>query len=386
MDTGIYDGAKTQFIGEQIWGLRDNDDNEEEITPWREDEIAKMDETKLFKEKLDERMKARGFSADISNQADALAFLKECCDKAGVSILPQTLKNWVNSGKYSVDNRSRSNFYKLCFALKMNLDETKAFFHKALLTRPFNYKDLYESVCCFCLNTNRLYKDVERLVQQIQSIPSPKTDTVWRNTALIGSCIERCRTEDELVEYWMQNSAGFTHHRETATEEVKALLNRCYTAATSYYAEGSWTCSNPDELLGAMFGFNARAVKDGKNLYAKAISESDFPPAIRRNFPQREQIKNILNNKASDDVLRKALIAFSFFEYYALEDEPDFEEFEEILNSRLEKCGYIRTYWRNPYDWIFGHCATQIEPLCSLQELVEDFVVKPADKRRSAPH
>lgn len=386
MGTGINDGAKTQLFGDRIWGLPDNNDNEEAIIPWRKDVITQMDETRLFKEKLDERMKAIGFSAAINNQADAVAFLKECCDKAGVSILSQTLKNWVTSGKYSVDSRSRSNFYKLCFALEMNLDETKAFFHKALLTRPFNYKDLYEAVCCFCLNTNRSYRDVERLVQQIQGMPPQKTDTSWRNTALIGSYIERCRTEDELVEYWMLNSAGFTHQRETATVEVKALLNRCYTAATSYYAEGSWTCSNPDELLGAMFGFNARAVKDGKNLYAKAISESDFPPAIRRNFPQREQIKNILNNKASDDVLRKALIAFSFFEYYALEDDPDFEEFEEMLNLRLEKCGYIRTYWRNPYDWIFAHCATQIEPLRSLQELVEDFVVKPAGKRQSTPH
>ena len=56
MDTGMYDGAKTQFVGEQIWGLRDNDD-EEAIIPWRKDVILKMDETKLFKEKLYERMK-----------------------------------------------------------------------------------------------------------------------------------------------------------------------------------------------------------------------------------------------------------------------------------------------------------------------------------------
>lgn len=386
MDTEMYEGAKTQFVGEQIWGLRDNDKNEEAINPWRKDVILKMDETKLFKEKLMERMKSAGFSGNIDDKAKSLAFLKECCSEAGVSILPQTLKNWVNSGSVNVDSRGRANFYKLCFALKMNLYETKAFFHKALLTRPFNYKDLYESVCCFCLNTNRRYQDVERLVQQIQNLPPRKTDAVWGNTTMIGSCIEKCRTEDELIKYWTVNSAGFTRQKETARAEVESLLYRCYDAAEIYYADCGWKYSNPDELLGAMFGFNARAVKDGKKLYAKAISESDFPPAIRRNFPQREQIKNILDDDAnvSDDVLRKALIAFSFFEFYALDPDADFEDFEDELNSRLEKCGYIRSYWRNPYDWIFAHCATQENPLRALQELVEEFITKPANKRQAA--
>lgn len=388
MYTEMFDGAKTQFVGEQIWGLRDTDDNESKMMPWRKDVILKMDETKLFKEKLDERMKAAGFSGDINDQAKSLAFLKDCCKNEGVSILPQTLKNWVSSGSVNVDSRSRANFYKLCFALKMNLSETTAFFHKALLTRPFNYKDLYESVCCFCLNTNRHYQDVERLVKQIQELPPYKTDVVWGSTAMIGSCIKKCRTEDELINYWILNSAGFTHQKATARAEVKSLLYRCYEAASIYYADCGWKYSNPDELLGAMFGFNARAVKDGKKLYAKAISESDFPPAIRRNFPQREQIKNILDDNAnvSDDVLRKALIAFSFFEFYASDPNADFEDFEEVLNSRLEKCGFIRSYWRNPYDWMFWHCATQDNPLCALQELVEEFVTKPADKRQLALH
>lgn len=386
MYTEMFDGAKTQFVGEQIWGLRDTDDNESKMMPWRKDVILKMDETKLFKEKLDERMKAAGFSGDINDQAKSLAFLKECCKNAGVSILPQTLKNWVSSGSVNVDSRSRANFYKLCFALKMNLSETTAFFHKALLTRPFNYKDLYESVCCFCLNTNRRYQDVERLVKQIQELPPYKTDVVWGSTAMIGSCIKKCRTEDELINYWILNSAGFTHQKETARAEVKSLLYRCYEAASVYYADCGWKYNNPDELLGAMFGFNARAVKDGKKLYAKAISESDFPPAIRRNFPQREQIKNILDDNAnvSDDVLRKALIAFSFFEFYASDPNADFEDFEEVLNSRLEKCGFIRSYWRNPYDWMFWHCATQENPLRTLQEFVEEFVTNPANKRQSA--
>lgn len=386
MHTEMYEGPKTQFVGEQIWGLRDNDKNEEAIIPWRKDVILKMDDAKLFKEKLEERMKAVGFSSDINDHENAVTFLKKCCNEAGVSILQQTLKNWVDSGTYSTD-RGRSNFYKLCFALKMNLNETKSFFHKALLTRAFNYKELYEAVCCFCLNTNRHYQDVERLVQQIQELPPRKTDAVWGNTTMIGNCIEKCRTEDELIEYWTVNSAGFTRKKETATEEVKSLIQRCYDAAAIYYAADGWEYNNPDELLGAMFGFNARAVKDGKKPYAKAISESDFPPAIRRNFPQREQIKNILKDNASDDVLRKALIAFSFFEFYALDpNNADFEDFEQVLNSRLEKCGYIRSYWRNPYDWMFAHCATQDNPLRALQELVEEFVTKPADKRQLALH
>lgn len=376
MYTEMYEGRNTEYYGEQIWGTHDSDEDEDEVILWSKDFILKMDETDLFKEKLYNQMQISGYTGNIDNQEAALVYLKNSCSDAGVLIQPQTLKNWVVHGKASTDSRGRKNIFKLCFALRMNLGNTKDFFHKALFTRPFNYKDLYESVCCFCLNTNRRYQDVERLVRIIEGLPPQKYNNEWRSTVKIGSCIEQCRTEDELIRYWCVNSADFERQKLTATEEVMSLFEQCKDAARNYYGDDNWDYNSADKLLGAMFGINPRVVKDGIRPLCKVFSESDFPPAIKRNFPQREQIKNIKNGNATDDVLRKALIAFSFFKFFASIKEPEFEDFEDELNNRLERCGFIQLYWRNPYDWMFAFCATQEEPLIALQRLVEEFVRK----------
>lgn len=372
MYTKICDGQETQRIGDQCWG-NDADDFE-----WGIEFLRTLDEREIFKEKLAECMVAAGYQGDIRDQTATVAFLKKCCKSAGVSILTQNLRNWVHSGTVNTDQRGRTNIYKLCFALKMTATETMMFFYKALFTRPFNFKDLHEAVCFFCLNTHRSYQDVERLVDKIQQIPRIETAGSITHTEMIGKSIALCTTEDELIDYWIQNSAGYTQYRQTATEEVKSLLLRCYHTAESYYG---WKYNNPDELLGALFGFNARAVKSGKRIYGKAISESDLPPAVKRNFPQRQQIENILDNSASDDVLRKALIALSFFEFYASNPDAEFDEFIDLLNERLEKCGYVRFYFKNPYDWMFAHCATFDEPLDALQGMVEKAVTEPARKK-----
>ena len=379
MHTELWDGPKTQFIGDQCWETEDN--GEDDDIAWSIEYLHTLDEREVFKEKLAERMTAAGYQGDIHDQAAAVAFLNKCCKNAGVSILTHNLKHWVSAGTVSTDQRGRTNIYKLCFALKMTAAETRTFFHKALLTRPFNFKDLHEAVCFFCLNTHKSYQDVERLVTKIQQTPPKEAAGTIAHTELIGRSIALCKTEDELIDYWARNSAGFTQHRQTATEEFKALLLRCYSAAEKCFGR---KYRNPDELLGALFGFNARAVKEGKKLYSKAISESDLPPAVKRNFPQRQQIEQIQKNKASDDVLRKALVALSFFEFYTSDPEGEFDEFIDLLNTRLEKCGYIRFYFRNPYDWLFLHCATFDDPLNVLQKMVEKAVTR-TDRKRLFP-
>lgn len=375
MYTKLYDGELTQLIGDQCWNGEDED------FAWSIEYLHTLDEREVFKEKLAERMTAAGYRGDLHDQAAAVAFLNKCCKTAGVSILTHNLKHWVSAGTVNIDQRGRTNVYKLCFALKMTAAETRTFFHKALLTRPFNFKDLHEAVCFFCLNTHKSYQDVERLVAKIQQMPPKETATTIAHTELIGRGIASCKTEDELIDYWAHNSAGFTQYRQTATEEFKVLLLRCYGTAEKCFG---WKYRNPDELLGALFGFNARVVKEGKKLYSKAISESDLPPAVKRNFPQRQQIEQILKNKASDDVLRKALVALSFFEFYASNPEGEFDQFIDLLNIRLEKCGYIQFYFRNPYDWLFLHCATFDDPLESLHRMVEMAVTR-TDRKKLFP-
>lgn len=43
------------------------------------------------------------------------------------------------------------------------------------------------------------------------------------------------------------------------------------------------------------------------------------------------------------------------------------------MNSLLNECGYVRLYWKNPYDWMIGHCAASEKPLERLRELIDEF-------------
>lgn len=40
----------------------------------------------------------------------------------------------------------------------------------------------------------------------------------------------------------------------------------------------------------------------------------------------------------------------------------------------------MQHYWRNPYDWMFGHCAFQEEPLEALREIIEVFYLDKEEK------
>ena len=49
-----------------------------------------------------------------------------------------------------------------------------------------------------------------------------------------------------------------------------------------------------------------------------------------------------------------------------------FYDFADEVDQTLLKCGYIQMYWRHPYDWMFGFCASSDDPLGSLREIISD--------------
>lgn len=377
MYTQIQDGTETRFAANRMWEMDDRDLLKTKAY------IKEMDDGLLFRSKLLKKMIACGYTSSMDDNEAALKFLLESCNNAGVAITPNTIRNWVRTGKVAHSKDGRKNIYKLCFALRMDVDETEEFFMKAVLERPFNYKDLYEAVCYFCLNTGRGYSDVERLVTEIEGLKKQENSNSLDFTIIIRGDIKAFRREDELIEYWLQRSAGFSPEKQSAKEEVTSLLDKCYKVATAYYG---YTIKNPDSLLKAIYGYSARSIKKGEKRYPFSIFKSDFPAAIKRNFTHRQQIQNILNANASDEVIRKAIVILSFFLYYAEDEirrrEPDkykqpenglFDDFREELDTRLEKYGLVKLYWRNPFDWMFGYCALQEEPICMLQELIEKF-------------
>ena len=333
-----------------------------------------------------------GFEEDKSN-ADALAkFIIKLGEerRAPLSSL-NTVKNWLKKAPPVANQAGRENVYTLCFAFGLNAKETKEFFLKAYLERPFNYKNIHEAVYFFCMNNGLSYTDAQRMIKKIKFAPEIKNDDAEKVTEQIGYDISLLTTEDDLVKYLVTNRSGFTVQSQTATNRIKELIEECKDLAKKEHKllhNGDISVENVDELLTVITGYYARETVNGEKLYKQSISKSKLPELIRKNFPQREQFKQIEDGKASFDTIRKALIMLKFYGFFAdalihkaeyLENGL-FYEFVDETNELLAGCGYVQLYWRNPYDWLFGYCAYgATNPLDEFKNVIDVFYLDDLD-------
>lgn len=159
----------------------------------------------LNKMKYDERFSnwvikyAKEENPKFSNE-DAVAYIK----KNAKELLDRTsIDNWFKGKKQSGENNeylkivprgnaiSREKVYKLCFALKMNAEETRELFYKGVLERPFNYKDIKEATYYFCLNTNRDYEAAKEIIEGINSSSTDNNPDADNVTEVIGKRISK---------------------------------------------------------------------------------------------------------------------------------------------------------------------------------------------------
>ena len=336
-----------------------------------------------------------GFDGDKSD-ADALAkfiFALGNERNAPLSSL-NTVKNWLKKAPPSGNQTGRENVYTLCFALGLNAKETKEFFLKAYLERPFNYKNTHEAVYFFCLNNGLSYTKAREIIEKIEGSAEIINPDAEKVTEQVGYALSQIKAEDDAVEYLVNNRCGFAIQNQTATEKIKVLIKECQELATKEFALDSYlddkdnlAVTTIDELLDAIYGCSLRG-KNGKSKLSISISDSKFPERIKKNFPQRQQFENILTGKASFDVIRKALILLNFYHFFAdayISTQNDyskywFDEFVDETNALLAECGHVQLYWRNPYDWMFGYCAYSLDlgeyPVDQLRLLIEEFYLK----------
>ena len=347
--------------------------------------------------------KDKGYEQDREDVKALIQYItKKCAEQKDVNGKPlvsaATIKNWLENA-FAEDNdwtgpagnqAGRENVYKLCFALGLNAEETSDFFLKAYLERPYNYKNIHEAVYFFCLNKGLTYNDAERIIAKIEGMPFFENAEAQNVTEAIRNEIQKKNTEDELIRYIVENRSGFNVQNQTAKKHILDLIEECKKLAEQ---ELAGSCEDPtaekisitnvDSLLNAIYGYSARSIQVDKKdqtthgsakatyvkKYDKSISKSNFPKLIKENFPQRQQRENILVGKASFDVIRKTLIMLNFYHFFAeatINQEEEyskywFDEFVDETNILLADCGYVRLYWRNPYDWMFGYCAYSLD-------------------------
>ena len=376
----VKDNQATEFVYGKFFEY-DFDTNE---LPAKED-IEKFASISNFSDYVFIHAMRCGYSGDASDTTALVTFVSNKCKEANVGISRQTLANWLTKGLPANTASGRENVYRLCFALEMNAVQTLEFFLKAYLERPFNYKDIHEAVYFFCLNNGKNYSDAQRIISAIESEQVKENPYADNITEQIGMRIQEFATEDELLRYIAENRSGFIIQNQTATDRINQLVESCKAIAPKEYAisysdEKEISVSNIDELLNVIYGYSARATIDAKPVYKKSISKSNFPDLIKRNWPQREQFAQILEKKtASYDVIRRALIMLTFYDFAANATVSDaleygiFDEFTDEMNTVLAECGYVQLYWRNPFDWMIGYCAMSLNPLETLRNLIEEY-------------
>lgn len=355
---------------------------------------------KSFADGLTDSILAHGYHGERDSIEAKTNFILEKCKENNVTINRTNIRNWFTDKRPISGSRSRELVYLLCFALDFSLDEVIEFFLKVYFECPFNYRDHHEAVYYYCFANHLSFSDAKKIIAKADAIlESHKNKTpVLEYTHMIGSALKKVHTEQDLLTFIQKNQSEFFRNNQTAYRYADTLIDEsCELAVKMYEIETTEHESrktsrkaNIDLFLFQMFGADILGYK-GEKSFAKA---AELPEIIKSNFPLKMQLSNIKNRKPiSYESMRKALIFLNFYRYFAslfyenrndkmfcsLED--DFRDFVYETDDLLYSCGYPKMYIRNPYDWLFMHCAYNEYPLNEFKEaiaryytdIVEDF-------------
>lgn len=359
-------------------------------------EIENYDIQKAFREGVIGRICELGYTGDICDITRIVNFVHDKFKEHNVEIKKKDedctrvdIKNWLSGKAPNDSEQSRPNVYRLCFALEMDAEQTKVFFLKNYLCRPFNLKKADEAIYYFCLNTGRNYSKAIELIDKVEKLPK-ELEHEEIETRLMEIPLSEILSEEDFLLYMYNHRYDKDEQHETVAKEIESLIDDCKRLSN---------VKSNDALLENLLGYNERniTVWDEKRGREKnfGISNSELPNVIKRNFPRPITFSQIKSRKATDDTYRKMLIILCFFKYYTslknamlkngvreknLDLSDSFDEFEIVLDQILEKCGYVQVYWRNPFDRFILLCAKQTNPLEELKAILDINYVAIVDK------
>ena len=345
-----------------------------------------------FKNGIVKRINELGYQGDEDDWSKIADFVLAKFKEHNIPILDLDINNWLNGKAPNDSEQSRPNVYKLCFALEMNANQTEEFFLKNYLCRPFKYKKAEEAVYYFCLNSGRTYEEAKELLIKIENIPKLKSGEDIE-TRLMEIPLSNIKTEEDFLIFMENHRYDELEYESTVIKYINSLVEECQKLAK---------VNSKRSLLIEIFDYEEEKLtvfdaEKGRNR-TFGISNSLLPAAVKRNFPRKQSFTQINANTASDDTCRKMLVMLFFYKYYTLakqEREDDikkglvertldlsdyFDEFEIALDQLLEKCGYVQTYWKNPFDRFILLCAKQRNPLKELKALLELYYTSVIDE------
>ena len=356
-----------------------------------------------FSDGLTECIVKHGFIGDIGSVEEKTAFVKQKYAEKNVPLNISNIRRWFTEKRPLSNRTSRELVYQFCFAMEMNLEEVTEFFLKVYFECPFNFRVSDEVIYYFCFANGLDYSIAQELKEKTSAIlkQAELEKSKIEFTTAIGAGLKNIHTEKELLQYISENACEFLVNNRTAYLYASELLNECTDLAKKFFDfENEFNFSeeknphhtekkqNVDLFLYMLFGIDLLQYKKEKS-FAKA---SDFPELVKSNFPLKMQLSKLKNNEpVSYETMRKALILLEFYAYFAslfyenrndtkfCSIEDDYTSFVAETNDLLTSCGYPVLYVRNPFDWLFMHCANQNFPLQEFRNAVTRYYVDIVD-------
>lgn len=348
-------------------------------------------------------------------------------EPGGLGLQQKTVESWITGSSFP----ERGNMYKACAALGLDRDQTSETFLKAFLTRPFNLKDRDEFVYAFFAGKQEgpgsgWYIRGTRFLRDFSQANAENAARITHTDKLLGDLAGL--TEDRLAEYLTENADSFVVENDyfTARETMREYAGIAWKYAC-LRDQLQRSCPSiglsplkADTLVNVITDYFPRTFDNGTRL-------DGLPYEAARNFPSGQVLGFSLSDEAdkialltSDRIakLLKLLVFYTFFSQKKLDDSQEaalvksifdlsgaklfspspaqqvalyslffdgyeqsiekaairYHEFVNLVNSELQRSGFVQLYVGNPYDRLLMHCATQRDPLSTFRIIIRDAV------------
>ena len=334
----------------------------------------------------------------------AVKYMEELCEKTGVSAKDiastNTLKSWFKGGpRPKKGEDSRSSMFALAFALQLTPNETAELFHKVYLDRAFDYRNEREIICYFCLQHQKTWLDVKRLIQKADSLDM-LTDDYTKGTMQIKTDVDSLTDDAALISYIAKHGHNLAKKsvaakkivgdltdktKETVEQETKLIELRSQ-AKTAHKSKDSVYANSPEiehfrntdaqslnHIYEVITNCSVRGDRGTKTLFKNAR----LPKEIKSRFPEAITLSK---KDPTYEELRKLIILLASYNYwYRVQEETesvDIDDYIAEINVYLDEGGFSLMYYGNPYDWLFLYCALSDTPLDTFRGILAEVLAE----------
>ena len=366
---------------------------------YREEMLMIASGFRRFDEAVDLFLVEHGYTGEISDIDQKVAFIKSAYKTNEVE-LPRDIKKWFTEHK-TIEKKT---VLTICFAFRLNLEDTEDFLRRVLLERGFDCHNVDELVYYYCISNGYGYKRAREIIECIGKIKQDKRidmDGELLYTSVIMEEVRKFTNDDDLISFVEDNREQFEYNNVTAYKFIEGIWSKiagkdglAYREERQLYDTFDERVSTPEPKKGAseweiymqifgLLGDFTEKCFGGRNLKPILKDNELVHPLAEDSFPDRDGLNKILNGvHISDERVRKTLILLLFYRYWcdmALRKHSYIAEYSDgdrclnQINASMLEVGYPTLYAGNPYDWIFLFAMNDEQPLMAFRGYMQEL-------------